>query len=134
MVKTWTFPQDSPLFGGLYFFFPKFFRKLLSFLYVDRLKDLNYYIFLKCSFCFTYINIIIVGLLIASDSVWVYNIFSLTVYVYWSKLFLHAVACLLVWIWSILMKIFFNVTVDDWFYFFCAAVANFYCVFIKYFV
>ena len=37
--------------------------------------------FLKCGFCYTYINVFTVGLFIACDGGVLYNIFSLTVYV-----------------------------------------------------
>ena len=88
----------------LRFIFHNSFKSLVSFLYAGKLKGLLCLLyFFKCSFCYTYINVLAVGSFIACDDGFVHNVFSLTVCVYWTKLFLYAVALSFVWTWSILM-------------------------------
>ena len=69
----------------LRFIFQNSFESSVSFLYATKLKDLLWllyiFVFFKCGFCYTYINVLAVDSFIACDSGFVYDIFSLTVFV-----------------------------------------------------
>ena len=80
----------------LRFIFQNSFESSVSFLYAAR-SFMVTISFFKCGFCHTYINVLAVGLFIACDGGFIYNIFSLTVPVSWRKFFLYAVAILFVW-------------------------------------
>ena len=63
----------------LRFIFQNSFESSVSFLYTAKLNDVLWllYLFFKCGFYYTYINVLAVGLFTACDGGFVYNIFQL---------------------------------------------------------